>query len=462
MSRIVIVCLLAALCSVHSAPTKSAKINAGLSKTLETKSRVDILVSMRETTDATLEQIRNKPFITRTSRAQDVFDSLNALAKSSQHNVLEMLKSPRFFATTVKSFWISNQVYIQGADAYLVNALAEMEEVSKIDEDEIVYLDEPLEYDGVRAEWGVEAIRAPETWAVGGDGAGAVVLIIDTGLRHTHNELRDRFVGGTHAWLNPYAASVNPTDGHGHGTHCAGTILGGSGLGVAPAARCRICKGLRDDGSGTNAGLLSCGQFAVCPTDYQGNNPDCNLVVDVSSNSWGGGQANTFYDSTLNAWNTARVVGVFANGNSGPTCTSANSPADSNSQVIAVGATTIGNTIASFSSRGPSTRGAQKPDVSAPGQNIVSAGISSDTARATMSGTSMACPHVAGLAAILKGRNPSLTPAQVKTLLQNTAVNGVSSSQTCGGVSDSVRPNYAFGFGIVDALNAYNALLKLE
>jgi subtilisin family serine protease len=387
---------------------------------------------------------------------------LNNLAAESQKNVLEMLNSPRFFAITTKSLWISNQIYIQGADAYLVDSLAAMDEVAKIEEEIIIYLDDPVESDpSVKAEWGVEKIRAPQAWAAGGtDGRGATVAVIDTGMRHTHNELRNAYKGDSRSWFNPYTRTQMPGDGHGHGTHCSGSIAGANGLGVAPGAKIISCKGLQDNGSGTNAALIACAQFVTCPHDYQGNNPDCNAAPDVSSNSWGGGQANTFYDASLRAWAAAGIIGVFANGNSGSSCTTANSPADSNEAVISVGATQNNDAIASFSSRGPSTRGAQKPDVSAPGVNIVSAGIASDTSRATMSGTSMACPHVAGLAALLRARNPNISVAQVKSILQSSAVAGTSSGQTCSGRPDTATPNYSFGYGRVDALNAINALLK--
>jgi subtilisin family serine protease len=462
MKFILSACLLVLLSSVHSAPAGS-KIDWVLKKTLSTKARANILVSMKETTHAALEQVSRGTYSTRGARAQAVYDALNNLAAESQKNVLEMLNSPRFFAITTKTLWISNQIYIQGADAYLVDSLAAMDEVAKIDEEVIVYLDDPVEGDAdVKAEWGVEKIRAPQAWSAGGtDGAGATVCVIDTGLRYTHMELRDAYKGDSRSWYNPYSKTQFPGDGHGHGTHCSGTVAGASGLGVAPGAKLIECKGLQDNGSGSNAALLECAQFATCPTDYMGNNPDCNAAPDAASNSWGGGAGNNWYDAAIRAWHAAGVVPVFANGNNGASCSTSISPGDTNEQVISVGATTSTDTIASFSSRGPSFSGQQKPDVSAPGNQVVSAGIASDTARATMSGTSMACPHVAGLVALLRARNPNMSFATIKNVIQATAVAGVSSGQTCAGVPDTAKPNYTFGHGRIDALNAINAIAKM-
>lgn len=120
---------------------------------------------------------------------------------------------------------------------------------------------------------------------------------------------------------------------------------------------------------------------------------DCSKAPNVVSNSWGGGQGDTFYDSVIKAWQTAKVVPVFSQGNSGPACGTGNSPGD-NPNVIAAGSTTATDNISAFSSRGPSRRGGVKPDVSAPGTDIRSTWHSSDTAYNTYSGTSMVRPYM--------------------------------------------------------------------
>jgi len=337
-----------------------------------------------------------------------------------------------------------------------------MDDVSEIVEDEIIYLDEPINLvsePGTLAEWGIEKIQAEAAWAAGSNGAGAVVGIIDTGARYTHEAIRDNYRGGTHSWYDPYSQTQNPGDGNGHGTHCTGTIAGINGIGVAPGAKWISCKGLQDNGGGSTSALVACGQFMTCPTTYNGGSPNCALAPHVVSNSWGGGNRDTFYNQVLNAWSAANIIGVFANGNSGSSCSTTLSPADSIAPVIAVGATTSTDAIASFSSRGPAlTSNTQKPDVSAPGQDIRSSDIASDSSYSSKSGTSMACPHVAGLAALLKGKTPTATLAQIKTKLQATTDRNLTfDGQVCGGVSDSTFPNFKFGHGRVNALKAVQA-----
>jgi len=440
-------------------------VSLALQQALKTKARLNIFVTL-ESTEATLNQLSIRAQATHGERATAVYNALKALATKSQAPVLEMLASPKFFALNVQSFWITNQVYIQGADAYLIESLAFMDDVSSIEEEQIVYLDDPVEVSeemGTLAEWGVDKIQTEQAWAaLGSQGQGAVVAVIDTGARATHNFLSASYRGGNHAWYNPYQSQANPGDGHGHGTHCTGTIAGSNGIGVAPGAKWISCKGLQDNGSGTNAGLIACGQFVACPHNYNGQNPDCNQAPDVVSNSWGGTGGQTWFDAVIRSWHAAGIIPIFANGNSGAACRTTLSPGDSAADVIAVGATAENDAIASFSSRGPANSGIQKPQVSAPGVNVRSAGISSDAAYATMSGTSMACPHTAGLATLLRAGNRNVSYNTVKNILQDTADrNLVFSGQVCSGQADNVWPNYTFGYGRINALRAVNALLAM-
>jgi len=157
--------------------------------------------------------------------------------------------------------------------------------------------------------------------------------------------------------------------------------------------------------------------------------------------------------------NAAGVIVVFAQGNSGSACNTANSPGD-NPNVLGVGSITSANALSSFSSRGASAFGTIKPDISAPGSAVRSAYHTSDTAYSSLSGTSMACPHVSGVVALLRSRNQNISFAQVKSLLtQNANTQVTPTGQNCGGVSDSVFPNNSFGAGRVDALAAFQALV---
>jgi subtilisin family serine protease len=173
---------------------------------------------------------------------------------------------------------------------------------------------------------------------------------------------------------------------------------------------------------------------------------------DVVSNSWVGSAENPFYNDVVSAWRSADIIPVFALGNSGPSCGSAYSPGDQ-LNLISVGATDVYDAMASFSSRGPGPQGLQKPEVSAPGANIVSAGIDGTSSYTTKSGTSMATPHVAGAVALLRAANPNITYAQVLAAL--TAVDNVDrppvsyADRDCGS-TDAEWPNMAFGHGRVN------------
>ena len=143
---------------------------------------------------------------------------------------------------------------------------------------------------------------------------------------------------------------------------------------------------------------------------------------------------------------------------SGSDCSSLRYPG-SHFNVIGTGSTNVRDAISEWSSRGPSSFGGQKPDVSAPGEDIRSAFIESDTSYIEYSGTSMSAPHVAGLVALLRSANPNIRYATVKQILQNNADRNLQlSGQTCGGISDTVFPNYQFGHGRINALRSVNAL----
>jgi len=271
-------------------------------------------------------------------------------------------------------------------------------------------------------------------------GEGSVVAIIDTGVYAGHSALSNNYGG---AWRDPYYGNASPNDQQGHGTHCAGSAVGNAnGIGVAPGARWIACRGLNNQGSGTNANLLDCAQWTLTA------NPRPTAV----SNSWGGGSGNTFYNSAISAWRAAGIVPVFALGNSGPSCGSANSPGDQVG-VLSVGATQNGDSMASFSSRGPGPSNRQKPEVSAPGAAIVSAGITGPNAYSTLSGTSMATPHVAGAVALIRSVSPNMSVDNVIARLQSTAAHPTVSNadRNCG---NSEWPNMAFGHGRINAAAA--------
>jgi subtilisin family serine protease len=254
---------------------------------------------------------------------------------------------------------------------------------------------------------------------------------------------------GENGWFDPYQGTANPNDQNGHGTHTTCNIAGGLGYGVAPKARWSACKGCSTS-SCTEEALTACGQWILCPNGA----PPCVDVPDLSSNSWGGGQGDVFYNEVIANWHAADITPVFANGNSGPLCSTANSPADQD--VIGVGSTNSAHGLSIFSSKGPTVDGGLKPDISAPGTDVRSAWYTSDTAYSTISGTSMACPHVSGVVALVKGASATPIPyADLRTLLFETTDRDLTpTDRNCGGIDTRTFPNHSFGYGKVNALKA--------
>jgi subtilisin family serine protease len=166
--------------------------------------------------------------------------------------------------------------------------------------------------------------------------------------------------------------------------------------------------------------------------------------------------------SVVEAVRAAGILTTHSAGNSGSNCNTVNTPAAIYQASFTVGATSSSDTIASFSSRGPVTTDGSnrlKPDVVAPGSGILSS--IKGGGYGGLSGTSMAAPHVAGLAALLISMEPSLrgNVDELETLIERTALPRTT-AQTCGGVPGSNIPNNTYGWGRVDALRAAGRLLN--
>jgi len=307
-------------------------------------------------------------------------------------------------------------------------------------------------------EWGVADIQAPEAWTEGFTGQGVVISTIDTGARHTHEALRDNF-REDHGWFDPYPTnSLTPIDKIGHGTHVTASIAGANGIGVAPGSKWIACRGCGTI-SCTEEALTACGQFVTCPTNPDGSDPNAELAPHVVSNSWGGGKNDSFYNSIIETWVVAGIIPVFAIGNSGPFCETANSPGDQKINLIAVGSTNKAHDVSIFSSRGPAVAGHIKPDVCAPGSAVNSAYHTADDAYREMSGTSMATPHVSGVVALMLSANPNLTFTQVfDTLKAHNDRDLNEDVRQCGEDNPPKYPNTSYGHGKVNALKAVKAV----
>ncbi|MFF9629555.1 S8 family peptidase [Streptomyces fradiae] len=232
-------------------------------------------------------------------------------------------------------------------------------------------------------------------------GEGVTAYVIDTGVRITHSDFGGRASYGYDAVDNDNTAQ----DGHGHGTHVAGTVAGGA-YGVAKKAKIVAVRVLDNNGSGTTAGV-------VAGIDWVTRNAVKPAVANMSL----GGGADSTLDAAVRNSIASGVTYAVAAGNEN-TNASTKSPARV-TEAITVGSTTNTDARSSFSNYGSVV------DIFAPGSSITSAWNNSDTATSTISGTSMASPHVAGAAALYLANNPSATQDQVATALTSSATTGV-------------------------------------
>ncbi|HTI35034.1 MAG TPA: S8 family serine peptidase [Miltoncostaea sp.] len=355
----------------------------------------------------------------------------------------------------VRPFWLVNAAAFTGTPDEIRTVAADPA-VASVDLDAPVRVADagadavPTPFpDAGTGDWGLDAIRAREAWTTFGvRGEGIRIGSIDTGVDAGAKDL----AGKVAAWHDFVGSSATPVDDNGHGTHTAGTMVGGSAggapIGVAPGARLLVARAMGANGSGSGSALLAAAQWMTDP-DGDPATADQPAIV---NNSWSASTANdTWFRPMIRRWLDLGIVPVFAAGNTGPSAGSVGSPAGY-PEALAVGAVDSDGGVPSFSSRGPvvwqdpdglgPSAGTvlQKPDLVAPGVGITS---SVGTGWLSYSGTSMAAPHVAGVAALVRQLNPSLGPEEVADVLRASATD-------IG--APGVDP--ASGFGRVDAVRA--------
>jgi subtilisin family serine protease len=230
-------------------------------------------------------------------------------------------------------------------------------------------------------------------------GAGVTIYVVDTGVRSTHGELAGRVAAG----FTSITDAQGTNDCHGHGTHVAGTAAG-TNFGVAPAALIVPVRVMNCSGSGSTSDIIAGIDWII--SHHQSGVP---AVANMSL----GGPRSAALDLAVARGVADGVTFVVAAGNSSVSACTV-SPAGEPS-AITVGSTTTTDERSSFSNFGSCL------DIFAPGTNILSAGHTSDGATRTLSGTSMAAPHVAGVAALALSRDSSLTPAEVTTAIVSSA-----------------------------------------
>jgi subtilisin family serine protease len=304
--------------------------------------------------------------------------------------------------------------------------------------------------------WGLSSIDAERAWDITTGSTNVIVAVIDTGVRYTHQELAaqmwrnpgeipdngidddgDGYVDNVYG-INAITGSGNPVDDHFHGTHVAGTIGaaandGGPQVGVAWQVQLMACKFLNEQGYGNTSDAIECINFAV------------SKGARVLNNSWGAYDYSQALFDAIAATRNAGVLFVAAAGNGG-----ADLVGDDNDQIptypasyeldniVSVAALDNNDALAWFSNYGRTS-----VHIGAPGVHIYSCGAASDDDYRYLDGTSMATPHVSGVAALILARYPEITVAGLKQRLLNTTVPlpALSGRCTSGG-----------------RVNAYNAL----
>jgi len=277
-------------------------------------------------------------------------------------------------------------------------SLSQDPRVKYIEQDGVVYANTTQ----TGATWGLDRIDQRDRPMDGNynytpTGSGVNAYIIDTGIRRTHAQ----FGGRAFAGYDAIGDGQNSNDCNGHGTHVAGTV-GGSTYGVAKNVRLYAVRVLNCSGSGSNSGVIAGMDWVAA-----------NRVLPAVANMSLGGGASTATDDAVQRTINAGVTMVVAAGNDNLNACNY-SPARA-ANAITVGSTTDTDARSSFSNFGTCL------DIFAPGSSITSAWYTSDTATNTISGTSMASPHVAGVAALYLQNNTSASPASVRSELVNTA-----------------------------------------
>ncbi len=494
--------LLLSVPGICAAPGPDARVQADVWAATRAGEATSVLILLEPQPD--LSPARK--ILDKKARGQWVYETLRRAARSSQAPLVARLQR---LGLSYRTFWIVNSVQVRVTRAQLVDLL-QAPHVQRVILDKYYRLDVPKPDSSFSAtavsatEWGVNRVQAPWAWTQGFTGQGVVVAGQDTGYMWDHAALVRAYRGydasdpshpthdynwhdaihaidSHHSGTNPCGLdAAAPCDDHGHGTHTMGTMVGNDldpgdaawpagaphAVGVAPGAKWMACRNM-ERGWGTPATYIECFQWFVAPWPVGGDantQGDPSKAPDVINNSWGcplsEGCTGPEIEPALNAAVDAGIVVVTSAGNYGSSCGSVKDPPSIYPRSFAVGATASNDALASFSSRGPVIYQGQtvmKPDISGPGVGVTSAYYNGDYT--SMSGTSMAGPHVAGVVALLLSAQPALRGRveMIEAILTRTA-DPETSSQGCGGDAATAVPNNGFGWGIVNARSAIESL----
>ena len=444
---------------------------------------IDCMVYFKD--DTSNEDIQKLSKTIKTDESKDdkdrkaVIAQLSQTAIESQNGILDWLEEEKESGNVknYEGFYIINAIHLK-AKANLIEKLASYPKVDKIDINQKIQAENPVdkqpskvESDRDEIEWNLKNIGADLAWNQGIRGQGVTVGIMDSAVDANHPALKRKFKGYDQSSdgvnfndSNYFDAIQGKQDTSGvldmaHGSHCTGIVLGSelnsngeefNRIGVAPDAQWINARIFDSNYKNVEqSSFIKAAEWMLAP----GNDP--SKAPQIINNSWGGSQylTDTWFKSTVDRWRQAHILPVFAAGNQMP---GESLPGESSIVIpasypesFAVGAVDIMGNLASFSKRGPSLFDTSliKPEISAPGVKVRS---SIKDTYAYMSGTSMAAPHVAGVAALVKSAKQNLDDREIQKILEETATPRTDSYY-------KTTPNNGYGYGIV---NAYAAVVK--
>ncbi len=409
-------------------------------------------------------------------RREFVYQTLSEHAQTTQANLAELLARRHI---DFQSYYLVNGMEVSGGPLLRLWLQSRPEVDRVLDNPMLRPLSQEIPAaEGMSAaptavEWNLTTIEADKVWEMGITGKGIVVGQSDSGVQGDHEELADGYRGKTEGndfnWFDPWNHSESPVDIGGHGTHTLGSVLGNR-VGVAPDAEWIGCVNLARN-LGNPAYYLDCMQFMLAPFPQDGDpmrDGEPAKGAQILNNSWGcpeiEGCDPAIYESAVKALQDAGIFVVVSAGNSGYSgCGSVDAPPAIYADVFTVGAFNSSGDLSSFSSLGPVLADGSnrtKPDIIAPGENVLSAfpGNTYEIA----SGTSMAGPHVVGVVALMWSANPRLIGEveQTRQILAETADEYQGLMPEC--VLDSSIPNNAAGYGRVNAYRAVQRALEFK
>ncbi len=429
-----------------------------LLRTSQTEEMIPLIVEWQRD-QTSLMGLAEKSSLSKEERRGKVVSLLQTQTAQGTAELMQTLSNARRRgqATDIRIFWVSPIISLKATPA-LIQSLSNRDDVLFIRPDERIELSmsPPLQINLSSSEglpYNLDLIEVDKVEQfLQLRGNGIVVANIDSGVDGFHPALIRQYRGYNpngpaqhHGnWYvvtgEPY---VYPGDGLGHGTHTMGTMVGDDGIGhrigVAPKAKWIAVKAFTNQGYTYESWIHAAFEWILAPA----GNPA--LAPDIVNNSWGTDVgSDQRFRSDIQSLRAAGILPVFSAGNKGPQKETIGAPA-SYPESLAVGAVDESKLPTYFSSRGPSVWGEVKPELSAPGVNVISAYPGGGYAK--MDGTSMAAPHVAGIAALLLEANPNLSVDQLEQILL----------QTTEPLSTTI-PNNVSGYGLA---NAYAAALQV-